>query len=170
MKRIILLFATILFTLLLCGCITSYQTSHQASYQEASGEENTTSSNSSSNSSSESSNSSSENNEKHQDNITLQISTDKEMYKSAQEMHITFLIQTNSNIENAFLECTGIINRFKYSEKLNVSKGKTNLSVVYVLPRCNVCGGIRPGKYNLNCTLYFETGKVQDKLTVDIKQ
>ena len=170
MKRIMLLFATVLFTLVLCWCIISYQ----APYQEASGEENTTSSDSSSdlssNSSSDSSSLSSENNEKYQDNITLQISTDKEMYKSAQDMHITFLIQTNIEIKNAFLECTGIINRFKYSETLNVSKGKTNLSTVYVLPRCNVCGGIRPGIYNLNCTLYFETGKVQDKLTVDIKQ
>jgi len=158
MRRIILLFATVLFTLMLCWCIIYYQT-----YNQTPGEENTTSS-------SDSLNSSSENNEKYQDNITLQISTDKEMYQSAQEMHITFLIQTNIGIKNALLECTGIINRFKYSKMLNLSKGKTNLSAVYVLPRCNVCGGIRPGKYNLNCTLYFETGKVQDKLTVDIKQ
>lgn len=98
------------------------------------------------------------------------ISTDKAVYHSSDVTNLSIVIYSDSNLENVTVMTNGINGRLNTERVLNLKKGVNEVSFTYTLPRCNVCGGIRAGDYNLSCTVTYKNITVENSTMINIQQ
>ncbi|MEA3343458.1 MAG: hypothetical protein U9Q92_04785 [archaeon] len=98
------------------------------------------------------------------------VSVDKAVYHSSEVVNLVMEIYSSTNAQNVTVTAKGIGGRFNKRRVLNLTEGVNELSFAYKLPRCNVCGGIREGKYNLSCEVISGSATIKDYVTVDILQ
>lgn len=101
------------------------------------------------------------------------ISTDKEVYHSAETLTLTVSLYSISDIENISVLVNGLNNRIDEQRIVNLTRGSNELIFAYALPRCNVCGGIREGNYTIGITVMCSadnTSIANDSVTVRILQ
>ena len=102
--------------------------------------------------------------------VSLNISTDKGVYHSSELVNINAAIYSNANVSDATVRVKGINGRLNKERRLILSEGANELSFTYKLPKCNVCGGIRVGMYNLTCEVIYGNVTVRDYVSVSIQQ
>jgi hypothetical protein len=100
----------------------------------------------------------------------LNLSTDKEIYHSAEVMNLSVLVGCGSDLDNVQVTAKGINGRMNLKKTLNLSAGETWVSFAYTLPRCNVCGGIREGSYGLDSEVSYGNITVKNSTSVEIRQ
>lgn len=103
-------------------------------------------------------------------NFVLSVSTDKQEYHSAQEVNVTIDIDSNQDINNTTLAVRGVNNRFKEDRLVNLTNGKNTEMFIFKLPRCNVCGGIREGNYDITATIVLNNITFSNLTTINVKQ
>ncbi len=103
--------------------------------------------------------------------ILLQnVSADKDVYHSAEVMNLTVLVYSSSDAENVTVTANGINGRLNIEKTLNLDAGENGVSFTYKLPRCNVCGGIRAGTYDLTCEVSYGNMTIKNSTSVQIVQ
>jgi len=103
--------------------------------------------------------------------ILLQnVSADKDVYHSAEVMNLSVLVYSSSHVENVTVTANGINGRMNIEKTLNLDAGENGMSFTYKLPRCNVCGGIRAGTYDLTCEVSYGGMTVKNSTSVQIVQ
>ncbi len=80
----------------------------------------------------------------------ITITSNKELFASGEIIVVTLNITSNQSIETK-IECNGVSNKLKFTQIQMLERGNNTISFDHKLPRCNVCGGIKPGKYNITC-------------------
>jgi hypothetical protein len=99
-----------------------------------------------------------------------EVSTDRELYHSAEVMNVTAVVYSDGNAENVVVTATGINGRMNIVKEINLTEGENNVGFTYTLPRCNVCGGISPGTYEIGCTVEYGNGTTDGSVSVEIVQ
>ena len=98
------------------------------------------------------------------------ISTDKTLYHSSENVNLSAMIYSNSNLENVTIMANGIDGRLNEQKILDLKTGINKIFFSYKLPKCNVCGGIRAGDYNLNCEVIYKNITTKESITINIQQ
>jgi len=98
------------------------------------------------------------------------LSTGKALYHSSENISITAEIYSNSALENVTVMANGINGRLNEQKILDLKKGINEIYFSYKLPRCNVCGGIRAGNYNLSCRVIYKNITAEKSITTNIQQ
>lgn len=102
----------------------------------------------------------------------INVSTDKELYKSGTTANITTTIESSGDLNNAVIKLYGIKAKGKYklnkAANLNLTPGKNLKSGILTLPRCNKCVGINPGTYSIYADLVYN-GTVISKSSKNIE-
>ncbi len=98
------------------------------------------------------------------------ITTDKPVYHSSELMNLSMIIYSESEIENVSVKANGINGRFSEEKLLDLNKGMNEIIFTYQLPRCNVCGGISAGDYNLSFTISYKNISIEDSTIINIQQ
>lgn len=98
------------------------------------------------------------------------ITTDKPVYHSSEVMNLSMIIYSESEIENVSVKANGINGRFSEEKLLDLNKGMNEIIFTYQLPRCNVCGGISAGDYNLSFTISYKNISIEDSKIINIQQ
>jgi hypothetical protein len=97
------------------------------------------------------------------------LATDKAVYHSAEIMNLSAQLYSDMPL-NVTVVVSGIDNRFNVEKEISLEKGSNELSFTYTLPRCNVCGGIRAGDYNLSFTVRYKNISIEDSRIINIQQ
>ena len=104
-------------------------------------------------------------------NISLKnVSADKAVYHSSDLMNLTVAIYSESDLENVTVAAEGINGRLNTEKTVDLKKGINEVSFTYTLPRCNVCGGISAGDYNMVCTVRYKNITIEDSTIINIQQ
>jgi len=98
------------------------------------------------------------------------LSADKTLYHSSENMNLTAIIYSNSDLENVTIIANGINGRLNEQKILDLKTGINEIYFNYKLPRCNVCGGISAGDYNLNCKAIYKNITAEKSITINIQQ
>ena len=98
------------------------------------------------------------------------LSTDKTLYHSSENVNLTVMIYSKSDLENVTVTANGINRRLNEQKILDLKTGINEIYFSYKLPRCNVCGGIRAGDYNLNCRVIYKNITAEKSITITIQQ
>jgi len=98
------------------------------------------------------------------------ISTDKILYHSSENVNLSAMIYSESDLENVIIIATGINGRLNEKKILNLKTGINEISFSYKLPKCNVCGGIKEGDYNLSCIVTYKNITSEKIITINIQQ
>jgi len=102
--------------------------------------------------------------------VQLELDTDKGTYHSRELMKIMLTIYSSQPIQNATLRIYGLGGRVNMKRNVNLNVGVGEFFFNYTLPACNVCSGIKPGKYNVSCVLSYGNRAVRDWKTVEVRQ
>ena len=97
------------------------------------------------------------------------VSTDKAVYHSSDIMNLSVQLYAEAPL-NVTVAVNGIDNRFNVEKEVSLKKGDNEVSFTYTLPRCNVCGGIRAGDYNLSFTVRYKNLTIEDSTIINIQQ
>ncbi len=86
--------------------------------------------------------------------LTLNLSSDKEVYHSSEEMELETTIETPTKIENLTVKVYGIkdrAGRFRVNGEriVNVDPPGTNEIFKFRMPSCYGCAGVSPGEYEI---------------------
>jgi hypothetical protein len=100
----------------------------------------------------------------------LNLSTDKDIYHSAEALNLSALIHSSSDADGVSVSAKGIGGRMDMEKIVNLTGGETLVSFTYKLPRCNVCGGISAGNYVLTCAVTYGNETVENTTSVRIVQ
>lgn len=92
-----------------------------------------------------------------------EFSTDRQSYRSGEEMEIRVTISSPRSMENLTLRIEGIRDRMgrprcQILEVVTLEGGDQAYTFSYTLPECSACAGLPPGEYQLNATLSDEAG------------
>ncbi len=98
------------------------------------------------------------------------LSTDKALYHSSENVNLTTMIYSKSDLENVTVMANGINGRLNEKRILDLKTGINEISFSYKLPRCNVCGGISVGDYSLNCEVIYKNITEKKSITINIQQ
>ena len=98
------------------------------------------------------------------------ISTDKILYHSSENVNLSAMIYSKSDLENVTVLATGINGRLNEQKILDMKKGVNEIHFNYKLPRCNVCGGISAGDYELNCDVIYKNITEKKSIAINIQQ
>jgi len=98
------------------------------------------------------------------------LSTDKVLYHSSENVNFTAMIYSESDLKNVTIIATGINGRLNEKKILNLKTGINEVSFNYNLPKCNVCGGISAGDYSLNCDVIYKNITAEKSITINIQQ
>jgi hypothetical protein len=102
--------------------------------------------------------------------LLVNVSADRPVYHSADLMNVTFVFYSKESRNNVSLTLSGLNGKMNERRFFNVSEGLNTVYVAYRLPRCNVCGGIRAGVYNITCGMEYESFNMSQSVLVDIQQ
>lgn len=100
----------------------------------------------------------------------MSVSTDKTLYHSSETVNLTMIVYSNSTLENVIVTANGINGRMNEKKVLNLTAGPNEMSFIYKLPKCNVCGGIKAGSYNISCHMEYENISIDKSMIIDIQQ
>ncbi len=86
--------------------------------------------------------------------LTLNLSGNKEVYHSSEEMELTTTIESATGIENLTIKVYGIkdrIGNYRVSREkiMNVEPPGTSETFKFRMPSCYGCAGISPGEYGI---------------------
>jgi hypothetical protein len=86
--------------------------------------------------------------------LTLKLSSDREIYHSSEEMELRTNIETETKIENLTVKVYGIRDRrgnFRVSGEriLNIEPPGTSETFEFRMPSCYGCAGVSPGDYEI---------------------
>jgi len=98
------------------------------------------------------------------------LSTDKALYHSSENVNLTAVIYSESDLENVTIIATGINRRLNEKKILDLKTGINEIPFSYKLPKCNVCGGISAGDYNLSCIVTYKNITAEKIITINIQQ
>ena len=98
------------------------------------------------------------------------LSTDKVLYHSSENVNFTAMIYSESDLKNVTIIATGINGRLNEKKILNLKTGINEVSFNYNLPKCNVCGGISAGNYSLNCDVIYKNITAEKSIAINIQQ
>jgi len=98
------------------------------------------------------------------------LSTDKALYHSSENVNLTVMIYSESDLENVIIIATGINGRLNEKKILDLKTGINEIAFSYKLPKCNVCGGIKEGDYNLSCIVTYKNITSEKIITINIQQ
>jgi len=96
--------------------------------------------------------------------------TDKSLYHSSEIMNITAIVDSNQDLENVTVSVQGLKGKLNLEENVNLEKGLNQISLTYQLPRCNVCGGINEGDYDIKFRISHGNMELTDQITITIRQ
>lgn len=106
--------------------------------------------------------------------ISIALSTDKELYHSNEIMKVTVDIECNIQVRNATLRVYGIhASRYRLdkNQAVNLEPGNNTVVIDYKTPSCNRCSGIRPGTYEVSAELsYGGIGAAKATKNIEIQQ
>ena len=102
--------------------------------------------------------------------LAVTVIPEREFYRSAEVLNLTAYIDSGADAENAVVTAAGINGRMRLEKSVNLTKGVNSVSFVYGLPRCNVCGGISAGVYNLSCDVSYGDARASNWTLVRIAQ
>ncbi len=77
----------------------------------------------------------------------LSVTSDSGLYHSADRMVLTAVVGCSADAEGVTVRATGVSGKMDLEQTVNMTEGNNTVTFDYQLPRCNVCGGIRPGTY-----------------------
>ena len=92
--------------------------------------------------------------------VSVEVFTDKERYTSGEEVKIQVIAYSNRPL-NATLRLEGIQGKIKVEKKIKLDSGINQFSFSFKLPKCNVCGGIKPGTKKIKCEILWDNSSVQ---------
>lgn len=99
------------------------------------------------------------------------IETDKDVYKSAELMKFSAPVDCNMDLEGAVVSATGISGKMNLQRPINLTEGENMMEFEYTLPKCNVCGGIRPGEQTINIRVHYNNDLIaENSASVEIQQ
>jgi len=98
------------------------------------------------------------------------LSTDKALYHSSENVNLTAVIYSKSDLKNVTVIATGINGRLNEQKILDLKTGINEIHFNYKLPRCNVCGGISAGDYNLSCEVIYKNITIKKSIAINIQQ
>ena len=98
------------------------------------------------------------------------LSADKTLYHSSENVNLIAMIYSKSDLENVTVIANGINGRINEKRILDLKKGLNEIHFSYKLPRCNVCGGVRAGDYNLSCMAIYKNTTAEKSITINIQQ
>jgi len=98
----------------------------------------------------------------------ITVLADKQVYHSAETMNLTLVAWANQDT-NATVRISGVP-RMTTTREVNLTKGTNQFYVAQRLPRCNVCGGIRPRNYSVLCQLWHGSTELNKTIVVEIRQ
>ena len=109
----------------------------------------------------------------HYAELNLNLSTDKKVYHSSEEMELTAVVETSGRLENVTIRVYGIKDRrgnFRIDAKreVNIEPPGTKETFVFRMPSCYGCAGVSPGKYNLTVEV-SKDGKVLGNFSKEVK-
>lgn len=86
--------------------------------------------------------------------LTLNLSSDREIYHSSEEMQLEATIKAETNAENLTVKVYGIKDsagrfRVKGERVVNVDPPGTTETFVFRMPSCYGCAGVSPGDYDI---------------------
>lgn len=102
--------------------------------------------------------------------LSIAVLTDKDLYHSAETMQITTLINSNKDLESVSLSLNGVGGRYKEDLATNLIIGENTINTSFKLPKCNVCGGIREGMYDITATIELNNSIFLNSINIEIKQ
>lgn len=100
----------------------------------------------------------------------VNISADKAVYHSEEVMTLKVVVYAGRDLEDVNVSVNGIKNRLNAVRTLNISEGVSEVPFVYKLPKCNVCGGIMAGYYNITSQVSYDGMTYDNYLQVTILQ
>lgn len=107
------------------------------------------------------------------DKIELSISTDKETYRSMEQLLLQMDIESSMDAE-CEIYAEGIVARgrplFKRQMAVNVTKGVSKAELAYQMPSCNSCAGVMPGDYAIDVELRCGGLHAADTRTIGLVQ
>ncbi|MCD6495909.1 MAG: hypothetical protein J7K54_01425 [Candidatus Aenigmarchaeota archaeon] len=95
------------------------------------------------------------------------VSVEKKLYHSAETMRFNVSVDSDTAIDGLGISAEGISGKMLIDRKVNITPGTNLFEFEYALPRCNVCGGIRPGNHSLSVDIYY--GGLIDTLTLTVE-
>lgn len=86
--------------------------------------------------------------------LTLNLSSDKKVYHSSEEMELRTTIQTATKVENLTIRVYGIKDsrgnyRVNGEKVVNIDPPGTNETFAFRMPSCYGCAGVSPGEYGI---------------------
>ncbi len=100
----------------------------------------------------------------------VNVSTDKTIYHSSELVNLSVVLDSNTGLKNVTVMVSGINGRLTEQKTLDLDKGSNNVQFTYTLPRCNVCGGISAGMYDLTCVVSYGNKTLNGSVSIDIQQ
>ena len=100
----------------------------------------------------------------------VNFSADKNLYHSAELVNLSLTVYSGADLENVSIILRGINNRLNRRKIVSLNKGINTFYFTYRLPRCNVCGGIRPGSYEITCVVAYRDIKLVNSTKIEIRQ
>ncbi len=98
------------------------------------------------------------------------IQPDKTLYHSAEVMSLDVSIESDGTADNVTVSAKGINGRMDLQKSVSLAAGLNVVQFQYQLPRCNVCGGISAGRYELTCEARLGNSTAANATAVDIVQ
>ena len=97
----------------------------------------------------------------HYAELNLNLSTDKKVYHSSEEMELTAVVETPGRLENVTIRVYGIKDRrgnFRIDAKreVNIEPPGTKETFTFRMPSCYGCAGVSPGDYSVHLEILRE--------------
>lgn len=99
--------------------------------------------------------------------LVKSVSSDKELYHSAETMLLTAIVNCDSDMDGVTVTASGVNGRIDSVKTLDLKAGDNEVTFEHQLPSCNVCGGIRPGTYS--CTVEASYGGTSSSASAEIE-
>lgn len=105
--------------------------------------------------------------------LNLNLSADKEIYHSSEEMELETIIETSTKLENLTIKIYGIKDRggnYRVSgEKIvNINPPGTNEIFEFNMPSCYGCAGVSTGDYEIKMEI-IQNGEVIGNFSKKVK-
>jgi hypothetical protein len=105
--------------------------------------------------------------------LILNLSSDKEIYHSSEEMELTTIIKTSTKLENLTVKVYGINDRggsFRVSGEriVNIDPPGTTETFEFRMPSCYGCAGISPGEYKITMEI-IQKGEIIGNYSKTVK-
>jgi hypothetical protein len=79
----------------------------------------------------------------------VNVTSDKNLYHSSEVMTLKVSVYAGKDLQDVNVTANGVVNRLNATRIVNLTRGVSEVPFVYTLPKCNVCGGISAGYYNI---------------------